>query len=588
MADLQDFHYMSVLRQLELEANRLKGGPGGTTERQPVNRLVQIFGVAKRKLAAVRVSQGEKISLNLKFSRESQLETEAAIIDNLRRLTEGVEPTAASRRLAGEWPPVIPVSRMVERFTAMAIGLHAENPRVPFADNAKGAFKAAVIPALAWGLMIRLYELPEELRAATQAKLVERLLNPQLASSTEVSLGGEGYRKVRFDTLRLTEAWLKLFASKAPCPLATTDIVELRGALADRFRLPLGDLDTLLWQELGGLYISTLAGSDRARAVAQAAGNAAFIRERLVLFASAMSNGIQEFRLRTEQRLDDAVKQPFACEQADAPDREAAGVEACGAAFWLARACFAKHGFPQEDKAAGRTLLLLLRAGVMLRHQPDHLATCVRYAAGFATNPRYCRSGLVLDFQSRLVDLYEQTPRSRRALVHQFRGRIAWQEWQAGNPKAKVRALNHYMKALELHDQGGDGLDSEGPVHFFPELVVLLGQADDGKRGEADLQTVDFITQRNYGIYFDIEKERAAIEAGLKEYRERKAAIDELLAKQAKGRQAQIEAAERTEQDGEAEAGQIDGGSNWSVLSQNPDYKLCGTLIAELRAGAAN
>jgi hypothetical protein len=212
----------------------------------------------------------------------------------------------------------------------------------------------------------------------------------------------------------------------------------------------------------------------------------------------------------------------------------------------------------------------------------------VRYAAGFATNPRYCRSGLVLDFQSRLVDLYEQTPRSRRALVHQFRGRIAWQEWQAGNPKAKVRALNHYMKALELHDQGGDGLDSEGPVHFFPELVVLLGQADDGKRGEADLQTVDFVTQRNYGIYFDIEKEGAAIEAGLKEYRERKAAIDELLAKQAKGRQAQVEAAERAEQEGEAESGQVDGGSNWSVLSQNPDYKLCGTLIAELRAGAAN
>ncbi len=588
MADLQDFHYMSVLRQLELEASRLRGGASETTERQPVNRLVQVFGVAKRKLAAVRVSQGEKISLNLKFSRESQLETETAIVDNLRRLTEDREPTEASRRLAGEWPPVIPVSRMVERFTAMAIGLHAENPRVPFADNAKTAFKAAVIPALAWGLMIRLYELPEELRVATQAKLVERLLDPQLASSTEVALGGEGYRKVRFDTLRLTEAWLKLFASKAPCPLAATDIGELRRALADRFRLPLGDLDTLLWQELGGLYISTLAGSERARAVAQAAGNAAFVRERLVLFAAAMSDGIQEFRLRTEQRLDDAVKQPFACEQADAPDREAAGIEACGAAFWLARACFAKHGFPHEDKAAGRTLLLLLRAAVMLRHQPDRLATCVRYAAGFATNPRYTRSGLVLDFQTRLVDLYEKTPRSRRALVHQFRGRIAWQEWQAGNPEAKARALNHYMKALELHDQGGDGLDSEGPVHFFPELVVLLGQADDGKRGAADLQTVDFITQRNYGIYFDIEQEAAAIQAGLKEFRERKTAVDDLLAKHAKQRQAQVEAAERAEQDGEAESGQVDGGSNWSVLSQNADYKVCGALIAELRAGSAN
>ena len=67
--NIPDFHYLSVLRGLELEASRLKGGASETTERQPVNRLVQIFGVAKRQLAKVRVSQGEKISLNLKFSR---------------------------------------------------------------------------------------------------------------------------------------------------------------------------------------------------------------------------------------------------------------------------------------------------------------------------------------------------------------------------------------------------------------------------------------------------------------------------------------------------------------------------------------
>ena len=581
--NLPDFHYLSVLRGLELEASRLKGGASDTTERQSVGRLMNIFGRTKQKLAQVRLASGEKISLNLKFKRDKQLETEKAIIDNLRRLTE--EPEAI-----GDWPPVIPVSRMVERFTAMAIGLHSENPRVPFADNAKVAFKAAVIPALAWSLMIRLYELPEELRATTQTKLVDRLLDTQVPSSTEVSLGGEAHRKVRFDSLRLVEAWLKLFAGKAPCPLGSADITELRGALANRFRLPLGDLDTLLWQELGGLYISTLAGSERARAVAQAAGNAAFIRERLVLFSAAMGEGIQDFRLRTEHRLDDAVKQPFVCEQADAPDRVAAGIEACGAAFWLARACFAKHGFPNEDAASARTLVLLLRAAVMLRHQPDLMTTCVRYAAGFATNPRYTRSGVVLDFQTKLVDLYAKTPRSRLALVHQFRGRIAWQEWQAGNTGAKSRALTHYMKALELHDQGGDGLDSEGPVHFFPELVVLLGQADEGKRSEADLRTVDFITQRNYGIYFDIVKEKKAIEAGLKEFREFKAACKEIDAKKAIERQAAIKDAERAEQEDEPTnqtEKQAEGGSNWSVLAQSEDYRLCGVLIAELRAGSA-
>jgi hypothetical protein len=580
--NLPDFHYLSVLRTLELEASRLKGGASETTERQPVGRLMDIFGRTKQKLAQVRLASGEKISLNLKFKRDKQLETEEAIINNLRRLTE--EPEAI-----GEWPPVIPVSRIVERFTAMGIGLHSENPRVPFADNAKAAFKAAVIPALAWSLMIRLYELPEELRATTQTKLVDRLLDTRVPSSTEVNLGGEAHRKVRFDSLRLVEAWLILFAGKAPCPLASADITELRGALANRFRLPLGDLDTLLWQELGGLYISTLAGSERARAVAQASGSAAFIRKRLVLFSAAMDEGIQDFRLRTEHRLDDAVKQPFVCEQADAPDREAAGIEACGAAFWMARACFAKHGLPNEDTASARTLVLLLRAAVMLSHQPDWMATCVRYAAGFATNPRYTRSGVVLDFQAKLVDLYAKTPRSRLALVHQFRGRIAWQEWQAGNTEAKSRALTHYMKALELHDQGGDGLDSEGPVHFFPELVVLLGQADEGKRGEADLQTVDFITQRNYGIYFDIVKEKAAIEAGLKEFARRKQDVAALLAKLAKERGGQIAAAEAAEQDAlenGLEPGQVDGGSNWAELSQGADHKMCGALIAELRSGS--
>jgi hypothetical protein len=590
MAELQEFHYMSVLRGLELEAGRLKGGAPESTSRQPVGRLMDVFSQAKQKLAQVRVARGEKISLNLKFKRDNQLKTEQAIVENLRKLTEDRQPTDESRRLAGEWPPVIPASRMVERFTALAIGLHAENPRAPFSDNATAAFKTAVAPALAWGLMIRLYELPEQLREATQSKLVERLLDDRTPGAAEVSLGDEGHRKVRFPALRLVEAWHKLFASGSPCPLSAVQIRALREDLAARFRLPLGELDTRLWQELGGLYISTLAGSDRARAVTQAAGNAAFVRDRLVLFSAAMKAEVQDFRLRTEHQLNGAVQQSFVCEQPDAPDREKAGLEACGAAFWLARACFAKHGLPNEDAASARTLVLLLRAAVMLRHQPDWMATCVRYAAGFATNPRYTRSGVVLDFQTKLVDLYAKTPRARQALVEQFRGRIAWQQWKAGREDgAKARALLHYMKALELHDQGGDGLDSEGPVHFFPELVVLLGQADDGKRAAEDLATVDFITQRNYGIYFDIKAEESAIVAGLKEYARRQEDVAVLLAKLAKDQAAQVAAAEAAEQEALAnglEPEQVDGGSNWAALSQGADHKMCGALIAELRSGS--
>lgn len=157
----------------------------------------------------------------------------------------------------------------------------------------------------------------------------------------------------------------------------------------------------------------------------------------------------------------------------------------------------------------------------MLRDDIDQMTTCLRYAAGFATNPRYARAEMILDRQAELVELYAGLPSARRALCDQFRGRIAWQQWKVGDKSAKNRALKYYMDALRRHDREGEGLDSEGPVHFFPELVSLLQQADDRKRAEADLRTIDLITQRNYGIYFDAEKEAAAIEAGLTAYAKR-------------------------------------------------------------------
>ena len=519
--DPQDFHYMSVLRQLEIEAGVLKGGRRESAERQGVNRLMTIFGEAKQKLALVRVSQGEKISLNLKSSQDKQRAVEQAVIANLRSLTEGPEAI-------GEWPPRIPIERIVERFTGTAIGLHSENPRADFATSLATAFEKAVLPALAWGLMVRLYELPEELRLTSQPKLVERLGNESAPGETELRLGDEGHRKIAMPYLRMVEAWFRLFADDKLCALSAGARAKLRRALADRFRLPLGELDTLLWHELGALYVQPANGSERARAIALAGGESAFMRERLALYAAAMRPELQDFQLLTEHRPDEAVRRNFACEEENPPARLEAGLEACGAAFWLARASFGQHGHQHADAASARALLLLLRGAVMLRDRPDQAATCLRYAAGFATNPRYTRSGLVMDFQPKLVELYARNPLAREALVEQFRGRIAWQRWQAGEKTAKATALDHYMKALGLHDRGASGLDAEGPLHFFPELVVLLSQdSGQGKRAEPDLRTVDYITQRNYGIYFDIEKEERLINAGLREFQGRQKFIAE-------------------------------------------------------------
>jgi hypothetical protein len=569
-ADLQEFHYMSVLRELELEAGILAGGQRKSTDRQQVGRVMEVFSLARQKLAQVRVGSGEKISLNLKASRAKQEEVERAIITNLRRLTGETVPD-------GEWPPRIPVGRTVERFTALAISLHSEAAGGDFAPSLAAAFEQAVSPALAWSLMVRLYDLPETLRTAAQAKLVERLMDETTPHSTEVALGGEAHRKVAFPSLRLVEAWFKLFATGKSWPLPAEVRTQLRRTLAARFRLPLGELDTQLWQELGELYVTTLAGSERARAVTRAGGQAAFMRERLALFAAGTQPGLQEFRLLTEHRPDVAVKRTFACEAENPPDRAAAGLEACGAAFWLARVSFGKHGHPHADAASARALLLLLRAAVMLRDQPDQAATCLRFAAGFATNPRYTRSGLVIDFQERLVAVYERKPLARRALVEQFRGRIAWQKWKAGNKASKVAALDHYMEALRLQEKTGQGLDAEGPIHFFPELVVLLGQdTSQGKRAEPDLATVDLITQRNYGIYFDIEKEERLINAGLKEYLDRQEAIEEARAEA--GRVAQPPEDE-AEDDAEDDVGPD---IRLGALLKKSDYRKYQALIRQL------
>jgi hypothetical protein len=85
--------------------------------------------------------------------------------------------------------------------------------------------------------------------------------------------------------------------------------------------------------------------------------------------------------------------------------------------------------------------------------------------------------------------------------------------------ESEVPALNHYAAALREHAHPEQGFDAEAPVHFFPELIVLLNQAQKRKiREESTLRAVDFITQRNYGIYFDVITEEKMITAGLKEF----------------------------------------------------------------------
>lgn len=513
-----DFHYLTILRELEKEATRLEGRRK-SSERGQAHRTSRVFrdlfGELGDKVA------GGSITLKLKTSGEKLLETELASADLIRELTEG--RPRYERIAAGDWPPVVPAPRMVERFTALTIGLHSEGPSQPLAVHAAQAFKSAVLPALAWGLVSSLYELSEDLRGEAQAELARLFSGPRKPHKAELILNDD--ERVSFLYLRMVEAWFNLLDSPHPWCVAKAQLEEARHKLAGWLKRPLTELDTLLWESLGDHYTSQHVGAQRARVVSQAGGHTAgFIRHRLQLFTAAADPKLRKFRLQTENMLVKAVEVRFDAEEKAPAKAEEAAHEACGAAFWLARACFGKHigdlshNIP-ADHASERVLLLLLRAAVHLKHDSELQLTCVRYAAGFATNPRYVRSGAVLDNQERLVDLYAKMLGARRSLTQLFRGRIAWHDWKAGKADSPQAALNHYASALKEHGHKDHGFDAEAPIHFFPELIVLLDQARKRKtREESTLRAVDFITQRNYGIYFDIETEEKMITAGLKEY----------------------------------------------------------------------
>ncbi len=534
MADeLQDFHYMSVLRGLEKSAVALKQNTQSSDRKRAYRISKNVFG---NLLAAFMAKDPEQtIGVALKSDREEQELAEREMSEKIRQLTEGRIATSKTNPTAGDWPPIIPATRIVERFAALTIGLHSENPHGVFAGPLRDAFRAAVIPAIAWGLMIRLLPYPDSTRREIQLALVKRFRGTPKPYETVVKLSGQPERKLEIDYLRMVEAWFLLVEKETFCQLPAEAIKGLREDLAGLMAKDFSDLDTELWNQLGTQYLAVLDGSERARIVAQAQSAepqgeptaAAFIRSRLALFDAAMLPEYQSFRLQLEPAITEDLevfKHRF--KAYDDADRQPsiAGQEACAAAFWLARYAFARHSgetFTAARRASGRALLLLMRAAEKFKLAEEQVLLCVRFAAGLATNPRYARSMFVLDSQKQLVDLYAKLPGARQALVEHFRGRIAWQEWQSDQQDADRRAaLKHFQAALRLHRDGSKGFDAEAPIHFFPELGVLMEDSAKRLKGETrTLRAIDFITQRNYGIYFDIDTERKRIYAGMDDFK---------------------------------------------------------------------
>ena len=569
----QDFHYMTVLRELEKAVVELHPDP--LVSKVSNHSLADLVGKLYDRVSNLPAQWGsleERIDFELGAEQGRQIKIEEQITTHIDKLTNATRLETKPRRLTGEWPPMIPLTRLVEHFTALTIGLHSEAPDQPFSRHVAVAFREAVLPGLAWGLMVRLYARPKATRPALQAAIALRLRRTdtsqylQLASDEKVSL----------DYLLLVDAWFDVLKTKPLGAIDENTLVTLRSDLADLIAMDLGELDTVLWERLGSQYLAVSAGTERAMAVERAEkhskGSSAFLRKRLALFEAAQEPALQPFRHLTENRLGQALQWPF--EALTAAHNIEAGKVACGGAFWLARATFGQHaerddeGLPKDEtageKASTLAVLLLVRAGLMFKHQAassELLLTCLRYAAGFATNPRYVRSLSVLHHQERLVDLYEQHPGHRASLVELFRGRIAWQQWGATGLKTnRKEALQRYQAALNYHRGHEHGFDAEAPVHFFPELTCLL-RATTSKSSKAakTLDAVDFITQRNYGIYFDIDRETENLEAGLKafgRYHRMKTAagLDSLLANHPQETREQIAELKKVTTSAEAEA----------------------------------
>lgn len=577
--DAADFHYLTILRELEKALSRLEQRKP-TSDRRQTYRTAAAFRTALPKLTAKGF--GANIGVALQASAEVMAKTEAASAQVIRDLTE-TRPRLA-RLATGEWPPMVPAARMVERFTALTIGKHSEDPAGSLAEHAEESFRLAVLPALAWGLVAHLYELSENLRADAQAALARHFRGKPQPHQVEVRLS-EDEERVPFRYLRLIEGWFRVLETPSAWQLAPERIAALRTELAKLLERRLTDLDTHLWEVLGDHYTAQAAGSERARVVAQASEHsrhsAGFLRDRLQLFAAANTPALRKFRLLTERNLERAVAHAFAAEQENPADPKAAGHEACGAAFWLARACFGhRTHVPSAAQVAAskKVILLLLRAAALLKQEADLRMTCVRYAAGFATNPRYIRAGLVLELQERLVDLYAGMPDARRSLANLFRGRICWQRWQAGLADDPHKAVEHYGAALREHRHAEHGFDAEAPVHFFPELQILLKQVRQRKDREIDtLEVVDFITQRNYGIYFDVVEEERMIQDGLEAFEDFKALCLKRLTKRLKTTAVRNETFEGSDWENLGDTGLV-------LAEMDPDTALYRSLVSDLRS----
>lgn len=525
-----DFTYVSILKELGKEvataAKKKTHYTGATLTRANLWFKGITGGLILHSINDIAAGK-KTISRKLSIKKEKIKEAEEVLLLNLSSWTQKNTRYEVGRPPA--WPPLIPISLTIQRFVAITIGRQSESPEKPFVDYIQTSFADTVAPALAWGLWCQFNELAKESPPSLAQAIENAIMNQYDGESDVAKLGlpDDKHTSIEIPYLRLLHGWLNLLKQpQANWKLDSNSVRNARLEILNQFRSYLKNPDSGLSGLLLQHYGPNDQGAERALAVAmvhkRSANSAAFLRSRLCLLSGAQLPELREFRNLINSNLKKALENTEGFLKEDRLKVENYGELACGRAYWLARVAFGKHSFPglNEQKASELTLKLLERAAECFESNDERRTYCLRFAAGYATNPRYLRAEYVLEKQNEIVEKYANAHLSRHSLKAMFLARIAWQKYKYNPIKQTLKkAAELYSKALEGAFDSTNGLDSEAPIHLFPELYVFLDDFDDNSAGSRKvLGIIDYVVQHNFGIYFDAPTEKRLIQAGIEEF----------------------------------------------------------------------
>jgi hypothetical protein len=445
------------------------------------------------------------------------------------------------------FPGKISTKEVVGRMVATVLGLHAENRHDPdVAGRVKSSLERAteniLAPVLAWNLLVDISREHQNHHADILKAVRERVL---LAGDDKLSADvswNEGTTVL--STLLLIRAWSRVltmtfeFSNKHVQSLLVRPLLEeLDGPSLPsiRERLHPRMTESFGWGE---------HASERTLAIELAkrkGARSARIDRRLALLKAAASAEAMAWKALLQR--DEAAA--MAAIERELEERSLTTLQAAGKAFWLSRYCFRKttggdfygpsdgysmqSGKPRAecamlDRASANVLRLMDLAAGQPGASPDQILLLRRFQAGFATNPRYWRGRDALERAPALVEAYASLDGRKEGLVRHFKARLAMQIWYSQHVEDKAaeagltEALKAYHDIFEMSPSMTEMVDAEAPIHLFPEAFVLLTfESKDTQKVQSALEDVDLILKCNFGVYMDIDEERAAILGGLKQ-----------------------------------------------------------------------